>query len=196
MKTLKEVWWNKHLNTYSKYLLFCAIPMNLLLWGCKTWLLWQSLLDKLEVFLHWSIQCILAINITRVKEEKIQNTTIQNIFYNIPDVEHMIAAWQLDFIGKAIRGPHDQPLRCMIKVCCNHHQQVGCPQTHTKTPWYKIYNSSLLESPLPPLIALACSELDQWGIWQEILDCSCQLTAPPWCPPPWATNRMGTNNTL
>ncbi len=28
MGALKEVWWNKHLNTYSKYLLFCAIPMN------------------------------------------------------------------------------------------------------------------------------------------------------------------------
>jgi hypothetical protein len=92
MRTLKEVWRNKHLNTYSKYLLFCVIPMNLLLWGCKTWLLWQSLLDKLEVFLHQSIRYILAINITHVKEEKIRNTTIRNIFYNIPDVEHMIVA--------------------------------------------------------------------------------------------------------
>jgi hypothetical protein len=92
MGVLKEVWRNKHLSAYSKYLLFCAIPMNLQLWGCKTWSLWQSLIDKQEVFLHRSIQRILAINITHVKEEKIQNTTIQNIFYNIPDVEHMIAA--------------------------------------------------------------------------------------------------------
>jgi hypothetical protein len=52
MGSLKEVWQNKHLNTYSKYILFCAIPMNLLLWGCKMWSLRQSLLDKLEVFLH------------------------------------------------------------------------------------------------------------------------------------------------
>jgi hypothetical protein len=35
MGVLKEVWQNKHLNTYSKCLLFCVIPMNLLLWGCK-----------------------------------------------------------------------------------------------------------------------------------------------------------------
>jgi hypothetical protein len=52
MGTLKEVWRNPHLNVYNKYLLFWAIPMNLLLWGCKTWSLQQSLLDKLEVFLH------------------------------------------------------------------------------------------------------------------------------------------------
>ncbi len=81
--------------------------MNLLLWGCETWSLRQSLLNKLKVFLHQSIRRILAINMTRVKEEQIQNTKIRNIFYDIPDVEHMIAAGQLDFMGKAIRGPHD-----------------------------------------------------------------------------------------
>jgi hypothetical protein len=39
MGALKEVWQNPHLDIYSKYLLFQAIPINLLLWGCKTWLL-------------------------------------------------------------------------------------------------------------------------------------------------------------
>ena len=92
MGALKEVWQNQHLDIYSKYLLFWAIPMNLLLWGCKTWSLQQSLLNKLEVFLHRSIRRILAINMTRVKEERIRNTKIRNIFYDIPDIEHMIAA--------------------------------------------------------------------------------------------------------
>ncbi len=35
MGALNEVWKNPHLDTYSKYLLFRAIPMNLLLWGCE-----------------------------------------------------------------------------------------------------------------------------------------------------------------
>ena len=34
MGVLKEIWQNHHLKIYSKYLLFLAIPMNLLLWGC------------------------------------------------------------------------------------------------------------------------------------------------------------------
>ena len=33
MGALKEVWRNPHLDVYNKYLLFQAIPMNLLLWG-------------------------------------------------------------------------------------------------------------------------------------------------------------------
>ena len=44
MGALKEVWRNPHLDTYSKYLLFRAIPMNLLLWGCENWSLRQDLL--------------------------------------------------------------------------------------------------------------------------------------------------------
>ena len=36
MGALKEVWRNPHLDVYNKYLLFRAIPMNLLLWGAET----------------------------------------------------------------------------------------------------------------------------------------------------------------
>jgi hypothetical protein len=52
MGALKEEWRNQHLDTYSKYLLFCVIPMNLLLWGCENWSLQQDLLCRLKVFLH------------------------------------------------------------------------------------------------------------------------------------------------
>jgi hypothetical protein len=71
MGALKEVWRNPHLDVYSKYLLVQAIPMNILLWGVKTWSLWKSQLDQLEVFLHCSIQRILQILMSTVKEEKI-----------------------------------------------------------------------------------------------------------------------------
>ncbi len=36
MGVLKHVWRNPHLDVYNKYLLFRAIPMNLLLWGAET----------------------------------------------------------------------------------------------------------------------------------------------------------------
>ena len=55
MGALKEIWSNPNLNTYKQYLLFRAISMNLLLWGCETWSPQQPLLDKLEVFMHKSI---------------------------------------------------------------------------------------------------------------------------------------------
>jgi hypothetical protein len=69
MGALNEVWHNPHLNVYNKYLLFRAIPMNLLLWGAKTWSLRKLQLDKLEVFLHRSIWRILHISMTKIRKQ-------------------------------------------------------------------------------------------------------------------------------
>ena len=119
MGALKDVWRNPHLDVYSKYLLFRAIPMNLLLWGCETWSMRQTLLNKLEIFMHRSIRRILDISMSQVKDERIRNENIRKIFYDIPIVENMIAARQLDFIGKAIRAPPDRPSRIMLTAYCN-----------------------------------------------------------------------------
>lgn len=102
MGPLKEVWRNPHLDTYSKYHLFHAIPVNLLLWGCENWLLRPALLRKLEVFLHCRIQQILHISITAVKEHHIRNKRVHQMFYDIPCIKNMIAARQLGFLGKVI----------------------------------------------------------------------------------------------
>ena len=102
MGALKEVWRNPHLDTYSKYLLFRAIPVNLLLWGCENWSLRQSLLRQLEVFLHRNIRRILNLSMNDVKEEHIRNKKVRQMFYNIPCIQNMIAARQLSFVGKVV----------------------------------------------------------------------------------------------
>ena len=56
MGALSNIWCSSHLQIWSKYILFCGIPMNLLLWGCETWLIRKALSNKLNVFLHCSIQ--------------------------------------------------------------------------------------------------------------------------------------------
>ncbi len=47
MGALSNIWHSPHLEIWSKYLLFCAIPMNLLLWGCETWSMRKALSNKL-----------------------------------------------------------------------------------------------------------------------------------------------------
>ena len=105
MGALKELWRNPHLDMYNKYLLFRAIPMNLLLWGAETWSLRESQLDKLEVFLHRSIRRILQISMSTVQEQRLHNGKVRDMFYSIPCVRNMIMARQMDFVGKMIRGP-------------------------------------------------------------------------------------------
>ena len=41
MGDLNKFLYNPHVDTYSKYLIFQAIPKNLLIWGCETWLFIQ-----------------------------------------------------------------------------------------------------------------------------------------------------------
>jgi hypothetical protein len=84
MGALKSVWDSPHLEIWSKYLLFCAIPMNLLLWGCETWSMLKSLLDKLEVLIHRNIHRILRVSMFKVKEERIRNKHVHRMFYDIP----------------------------------------------------------------------------------------------------------------
>jgi len=125
MGTLKEVWRNPHLDMFDKYLLFRAIPMNLLLWGAETWSMRETQLDQLEVFLHRSIRRILQISMSRVKEKRIHNGKVRQMFYSIPCGRNMIAARQMDFIGKMIRCPPGRPSRNMITACCDHKRRVG-----------------------------------------------------------------------
>ncbi len=106
--------------------------MNLLLWGAETWSLQKSQLDKLEVFLHRSIQRILQILMTTVQEKWLRNDKVRKLFYSIPCVRKMIAGRQMDFVGKMIRGLPNRPSRNMITACCDHKHQVGRLQTTGK----------------------------------------------------------------
>ena len=131
---LTKFWYNRHVDTYSKYLIFQAIPMNLLLWGCEAWSLRKVLLMKLVVFLTQNIRRIQKISMFQVKRERITNDQVRQRFYDIPCVENMIAARLLSFIGKAVRDPSYplQPTKLMLTTCCNNNRKRGRPYTTNK----------------------------------------------------------------
>jgi len=61
MGALHSFWKCNEIEKYSKYLLFLAIPVNLALWGYKSWALKDSLIHALNIFLHRSLRRILGI---------------------------------------------------------------------------------------------------------------------------------------
>ena len=91
MGAISKIWDDDHVDTYPKYLLFKAIPCNLLLWGCKIWALRKSLLTSLEVFLHRGKRRILKIRTSKVIEQHITKNSIREKFYNIPTIKNQIA---------------------------------------------------------------------------------------------------------
>ena len=50
MGELDHFWKDTSIDLRRKYLIFLAITINILLWGCESWSLRVSLLNKLEVF--------------------------------------------------------------------------------------------------------------------------------------------------
>ena len=105
MGAMSKIWDEDHVDTYSKYMMFRAIPCNLLLWGCENWALRNSLLVSLEVFLHRGIRRILKIKMCHIIYQHIKSTSIREIFYNIPTVpnQNQIAFRQLTYLGKLFR---------------------------------------------------------------------------------------------
>ena len=132
MGALNPFWKDKAVDDYSKYLIFCAIPCNLLLWGCESWALREATLQKLEVFLHRSVRKILRITITQVIDDSITNDSLRVRFFNIPSIRNQIAKRQLTFIGKVVRNTDDQIPTQLLTAWCEHPRKRGAPLQNNK----------------------------------------------------------------
>ena len=95
MGALEILWKYHHVDMYSKYIIFRVIPCNLILWGCESWALRHSLIDKIDVFLHRRIISILGIIMGQVRERHIKNSHICTMFYNIPCMGNQFTFRQL-----------------------------------------------------------------------------------------------------
>ena len=103
MGAMSDFWDDNNVDVYSKYLIFRTIPCNLLLWGCESWALRQTLLDALEVFLHRGVRRILQIKMRHVIEHQVKNEQVSEMFFNIMTIRNQIAFCQLTYIGKIVR---------------------------------------------------------------------------------------------
>ena len=125
MGALDNFWKDHNVNMYSKYMIFRVIPCNLILWGCKSWVLRWTLLSKLEVFLHRSIRRILNINMVQVMERHIKNSHIRVMFYNIPCVRNQVAFRKLTYFWKVLRREASHVPTRFLTAWCNNPRKRG-----------------------------------------------------------------------
>jgi hypothetical protein len=160
----------------------------------------KALSNKLEVFLHHNIQRILRISMFSVKEERLHNKHVRKMFYDIPQVENMIAAHQLNFLGKTTRGPQDHPAQQMLTTCCDNVRQVGRPILHNKD--YIVKNLHLLFATVPEVTINDYGSLKHWirealdeKYWNNLIACLLdqQASIPP-RPDKWPQPRCSPRN--
>ena len=75
---------------HSKYLIFMAIQINLLLWGCASWALRKGQLLKLERFVNQKVRSILNLNLWHMKDQSITIKKQGEMFNNIPSMQTLI----------------------------------------------------------------------------------------------------------
>ena len=150
MGALRNFWRDDHVDNFNKQQIFIAIPINILLWGCETWAIRSDQMKCLEVFLHRSIRSIMGITMGQVKDERISNTKLRSMFYNIPTIENEIAKRQLTYIGKVFRNSDTHPPTKLLTAWCNNKRRKGAPLKQNK--------KSLVEN-----IALIIPETDKQG---------------------------------
>jgi len=114
MGALRHFWRNPYADLKAKKLIFLAIPANLLLWGCETWALRQSHIDRLNAFWHRAIRNILGIRMTEVIDDHITNERIRKIFHDIPDAEALLTARSMTYLGKIARAPDLHPPKLLM----------------------------------------------------------------------------------
>ena len=105
MGALKFFWQAKEVDVKSKYLIYMAMPMNLLLWGCESWAMTKDRMKKLEVFHMRCLRRILGIKWSDVVDNKISNKKVRTSFNNIRKVESLIAKRRLLFVDKIKMRP-------------------------------------------------------------------------------------------
>ena len=96
----------------------------------------------------------------RVKEEHLNDEHVRRMFYDIPRVGNMIAARQLDFLGKTMRGPHDCPAQQMMTACCDNVCHVGRPFLHNKD--FIVKSLCLLFANVPEVTIDEYGSLKNW----------------------------------
>ena len=125
MVVLEKLWRDHHIDMYSKYMIFWAIPWNLLLWGFESWAFRQSPLEKLDVFLHRNIRRILGTRIGQVRECHIKNSHIRKKIYNIPCVRNQVVFKQLTCVGKIMRCERSHVPTIILTSWCDNPRKRG-----------------------------------------------------------------------
>ena len=129
MGVFNNFWADNTVNNFSKHLIFCTIPCNLLLWGCESWTICEATLKKLEVFLHRNIRKIPKITTIMVK---ITNESVRKIFFNTRTIRYQLERRQLTFTGKLVRNSEDQIPTELLTSWCDNKLKPGAPLQNNK----------------------------------------------------------------
>ena len=108
-------------------LIFMAIPVNFLLWGCESWAVCKRHLSMLQSHVNKKIRRILKLTMWDVKEQRITNEQLLQRFCNMPSIQTLIDIRTCQFLGKLVRGQTSAPSRQVLIAYVDSKRPRGRP---------------------------------------------------------------------
>jgi hypothetical protein len=147
LQLMTNVWQNKNTTLRTKVIFYKAFCLNTIRWGCKSIIISAEIGKKLKTFKHKAIiRFILNINMHQVKDERIRNEKVREMFGDIDKVCNFTTRRRLGFIGHTLPQEDEKKLTKKLLTCwiCCARASDG-EQLTLKDAKFNVINS-LLES--------------------------------------------------
>ncbi len=140
---------------HFKIRLFNAACVSILLYGCESWILTQTLKNKLDIFARKIYRIMLGI---RQKDDHITNGELYRRVQQRPISDH-VQHRQLKFVGHILRMPETEPVRtyALYESKIKDKREVGRPKT-TYTDQISLYLSGDKQLPLTANVITEAAE--------------------------------------
>jgi hypothetical protein len=166
----------------TKYKIYCAIPLNTVLWGCESWSMTEQAKRRLSAFHHTSLRSILGFNMHHVEKHHIKNETIRKWMCNAPDIIDVAHRRQLQWIGKVVRMDESRaPPRLMMAWTTNP-RKPGRPQNTYRNSYAQAINQILPEcDPIAGVAKTWMAEAKNEEDWKDCISHWWKTKAQPPC---------------
>jgi hypothetical protein len=124
---MRKFFEREEIDLFTKYLVFLAIHINILLWGVESWALHTKHIKKLQIWINRKIRSILRISMHQVKNERITEEELWERFHNISSVQVMIDSRRMKFLAKVVRSQRLAPARQMLIAYVDNPRPQGRP---------------------------------------------------------------------
>jgi hypothetical protein len=154
---LKPVLEDKHINRGIRTKLYGATVVSILLWGCESWALKDSDMQKLKVFHMKKARKLCNINMKLVQKHHIPNESILDRLHLMP-LDKLLTIRQLRFLQKIACQPQSRLMRKILNSQAIPPTGVKCVNRHATTR--KSYRDALIRAKL--VDKSSNGELDEW----------------------------------
>jgi hypothetical protein len=154
---LKNVLEDKHIDRDIRTKLYVATVISILLWGCDSWALKDSDMQKLKVFHTKKARKLCNINMKLVEKHHIPNDSVLNRLHLMP-LDKLITIRQLRFLRKIACQPQSRLTRKILNSQAVPPIGIKCSNRYTTTR--KSYRDALVRAKL--IDKSSVGELDEW----------------------------------